>query len=93
MVKNVVTIFAHAIRICSMKLSDEEKQALEQGKPVEFADGALHCVVVRADLFHRFSRLLDSELPAMVVSELVDGTMADFDADDPLLTSYQNSES
>ena len=93
MAKHTVTTFARAIRISDMKLTHEEKQAIEQGKPVEFADGKLRCVVLRADLYRRFSGLLGSELPGTVVTELVDAAMTDYDADDPLLASYQNSES
>jgi len=72
-----------------MKLTEAEKQAVQQGEPVEFREGDVQCVVLRADLFERFRGLLSETLPPEVVITMVDDTMSDFDADDPLLDSYQ----
>lgn len=72
-----------------MKLTETEKQAVLQGQPLEFQADDVNCVVLRADLFERFRGLLSTTLPPEVVTALVDETMADFDAADPLLDTYQ----
>lgn len=72
-----------------MKLTETEKQSVRQGEPLQIQDEDVKCVVLRADLFERFRGLLSESLPAGVVTELVDGTMADYDSADPLLDSYQ----
>jgi hypothetical protein len=72
-----------------IKLTDAEKQAVQQGKPVEFREDGVDCVVLRADLFERYRRQMSETLAPEVVTQLVDKAMADVDAGDPLLDSYQ----
>ncbi len=72
-----------------MKLTETKKQTVRQGEPIEFHEGDVQCVILRADLFERFRGLLSETLPPEVVTTMVDDTMSDFDADDPLLDSYQ----
>jgi hypothetical protein len=72
-----------------MKLTETEKQAVRQGEPVEFQEDDVNCVVLRADLFEKFRGLLSTTLAPEVVTALVDETMAEFDAADPLLDTYQ----
>lgn len=72
-----------------MKLTEFEKQTIQQGEFVQFQEGDVKCVVVRADLFERFRGLLTESLPPEVITTLVDDTMSDYDANDPLLDTYQ----
>jgi len=76
-----------------MELTETEKQALRQGEPLRFQDEDVQCVVLRADLFERFHGLFSETLPSMVVTKLIDETMAEEDASDPLLDSYQKYKS
>jgi hypothetical protein len=72
-----------------MKLTEHEKQTVRKGEPVQFREDDVECVVVRADVFQRLRGVLDESLPSEVVSKLVDQTMNEDDANDPLLESYQ----
>jgi hypothetical protein len=72
-----------------MKLSDDQRKAIEQGQPLELQDSSLHFVVLRADLRGQYRSVIDHGLPDTVISEIVDETMIEYDADDPLLASYQ----
>ncbi len=72
-----------------MKLTEVEKQAVRNGEPVLCREDDVECVVLRADVFRRFRGLLDEGLPPEAVTLLVDESMAEYDADDPLLDSYQ----
>jgi len=76
-----------------MKLTETEKQTLRQGEPLRFEDEDVRCVVLRADLFDRYRKLFDETLPSEVTTTLVDETMTDADANDPLLASYQKYKS
>ena len=72
-----------------MKLTDDEKQAVQQGKPVEFREDGVDCVILRADLFERYRRQMSETLASESVTKLIDDAMADIDAGDPILDSYQ----
>jgi len=72
-----------------MKLTETEKQAVRQGEPIEFREDDVQCVILRADLLERFRGLLSDTLPPGVVTAIVDDTLSEYDADDPLLASYQ----
>jgi len=76
-----------------MELTEAEKQTLRQGEPLQFQDEDVKCVVLRADLFERFRGLFNETLPSTVVTTLIDETMSDEDANDPLLDSYQKYKS
>lgn len=71
------------------RLTEIEKQAVRNGEPVQFREDDVDCVVVRADVFQKLRGVLDETLPPEVVTRLVDQTMSDDDANDPLLESYQ----
>ena len=75
-----------------MKLTDSEKQAVQQGKPVEFHEDGVDCVILRADLFERYRRQMSETLAPEVVAQVVDETMTEVDAGDPLLDSYQKHQ-
>jgi len=44
-----------------MNLSSNERVALERGDPVRIEEGGLDCVLVRADVYERISRLTNGE--------------------------------
>ena len=71
-----------------MKLTESEKQAINKGEAIRAVDDGVEIVIIRADVYDRFRVSLTPE----VVTKLVDETMNEYDADDPLLDSYQKSE-
>jgi hypothetical protein len=72
-----------------MQLSDEQIRAIDEGEAVEVQIDALRCVVVREDVYEGLCSRNHFALPATVVGELVKEAMAEYDADDPLLATYQ----
>lgn len=74
-----------------MVITISELDQIRQGKPIliESTELGISIVVVRADLFPRNEESDAGTLPMSVVGQLVDATMAEEDADDPLLASYQ----
>lgn len=72
-----------------MKLTESEKQAISKGETVRTTEGGINIVIMRADLYEQYR----SVLPAEVVTELVDESMAEYDGNDPLLDSYQSPPS
>ena len=72
-----------------MKLTEHEKATVRSGEPLQFREDDVECVVVRADVFQRLRGVLDESLPSEVVGKLVDQAMSEYDAEDPLLESYQ----
>lgn len=72
-----------------MQLTSEQKAAVRDGKPVHLCEDDLECVIVRADVFERFQASLVPDLDVTAAYPLVNEVLADDDAHDPLLESYQ----
>lgn len=72
-----------------MTLTTEQRQAIENGETVPVTVGETECVIVRKDVYDQICAACDQSLPAEVVAGLVEDTMDEYDADDPLLESYQ----
>ena len=72
-----------------MQLTQEQFASLQSGQPVHVTVNGADCVLVRADVFAKLEGLLGDSLPPAAVTQLVEQTMADYDAGDPLLASYQ----
>ncbi|WLD13250.1 hypothetical protein [Planctellipticum variicoloris] len=77
-----------------MQLTREQLQAVRSGEPITVNDPEIgpECVLVRADVFTGMKGLLydDSEFSPREAYPLVDRLMAEDDADDPALESYQS---
>lgn len=71
-----------------MELTTQQLEAIDAGEAVAVFVDETHCVILRQDVYERI-RPGSEGLPSEIVAELVQGTMADYDADDPLLDSYQ----
>jgi hypothetical protein len=72
-----------------MQLSDEQIRAIDEGDAVEVRIDTMRCVVVREDVFEELCSRNHFARPSTVVGELVKESMAEYDADDPLLATYQ----
>lgn len=73
-----------------MQLSTEELSAAANGKAVEVTIDGQDFVLLRRDLYNRVQRVIDDEgLNPLATARLIGETMAEDDADDPLLDSYQ----
>lgn len=74
-----------------MILTAEQLKELDQGRPVSVNIDERECVVVRKDAYQRAATLPydDSEMDPSEAYPLVDEVMADDDANDPTLQSYQ----
>jgi len=68
-----------------MKLTESEKQAITNGETILATEDGIKIIIVRADVYDQFRSTLAPE----VVTALSDETMVDYDAQDPLLESYQ----
>lgn len=78
-----------------MTLTSEQRTAVIQGEAVTVAEPELgECVVVRKDVFEQMKTMMydDSEFSAREAYPFVDRVMADDDANDPVLESYQRYE-
>jgi hypothetical protein len=77
-----------------MQLTQEQLQAVRSGEPITVSDPEIgpECVLVRADVFSRVKDLLydDADFSPREGYPLVDRVMAEDDADDPALESYQS---
>lgn len=77
-----------------MQLTDEEMQAIRAGEPVTVRDPEIgpDCVLLRADVFARVRGLLfdDAEFSPRDAYPHVDRVMAEDDASDSSLESYQS---
>ncbi|HTN03976.1 MAG TPA: hypothetical protein VL132_18955 [Planctomycetaceae bacterium] len=77
-----------------MQLTREQLQAVRSGEPMTVNDPEIRpeCVLVRADVFARVKDLLydDADFSPREAYPLVDRVMAEDDADDPALESYQS---
>jgi hypothetical protein len=74
-----------------MTLSRDQILAVKQGEPVRVTAPEIggECVVLRADVYDRVRTRFDDELSANQVGVVVSQNMREYDADDPLLDSYQ----
>jgi hypothetical protein len=76
-----------------MNLTLEQKNAVRQGEAVRLTDPDLdvECIVVRADVFDRARALIvNAGDDPREFYPLIAQTMADDDANDPLLDTYQH---
>jgi hypothetical protein len=75
-----------------MTLTSDQIQQIKDGSTVRVSapEVGADCVVLRADVYQRVQALLDDGLSAAEVGRLVERNMADDDALDPLLDSYQH---
>jgi len=74
-----------------MQLSMEQIEAIDAGDAVPISVDDTPCVVVRQDIYERLLPQSGSEIPPEAVGGLVRENMADYDAGDPLLDSYQEA--
>jgi len=75
-----------------MNLSSEQIQAIKEGEavPVLSPEIGQECVVVRRDVYQRLAHLFDdSEIDPARLYPMVGRIMAEDDADDPSLETYQ----
>jgi hypothetical protein len=72
-----------------MNLTTEQIKAVESGEPVPILVDQVKCVVIREDLWNRLKQVASDALSADVVYGLIEEAMADDDANDPALQSYQ----
>jgi hypothetical protein len=76
-----------------IELTESIQKALDaqQGEPVRLIDPRTRRVYVLlpAEVFERVRALLDDGLDSRQVGILVEQTMSEYDAEDPLLDSYQ----
>lgn len=76
-----------------MDLTSEQVHALREGSPVSIVPPEVgeECVVLRKDAYERIKRLLyeDGDPDPARFYPLVSAIMAEDDADDPALESYQ----
>jgi hypothetical protein len=74
-----------------MQLTVDEKAAVRAGKPVRVREDDLDCVLIRADVFDRFEASVvgGEEFDVAAAYPLVNAAMADDDAQDPFLDSYE----
>ena len=83
------------IRGAFMQLTQEQIRLIRAGQAVEVddADVGATCLIVLAKAVRKPASFDDLDVPMEFVSRLVDNGMSDYDADDPLLESYQGEES
>lgn len=74
-----------------IELSEAQRQELSQPEPVAIDPGTGQTyVLVREDIYQRFRNLLEDDMPSREeVALLVERTMCEDDANDPLLHTYQ----
>ena len=75
-----------------IELTEEQRQAVRSETPPRLVDPSTEetYVLIRAELYDRLKGLLENDLPSMhEVALLVEATMKEDDANDPLLQSYQ----
>lgn len=74
-----------------MLLTNEQREALDAGDAVEISVDEQRCIVIREDVYRRLRAGQSSGLPPEVVGALVEESMQEYDANDPLLESYQEA--
>jgi PHD/YefM family antitoxin component YafN of YafNO toxin-antitoxin module len=72
-------------------LDNSLRAAVEAGTPVEVFDQATHRIyyLISAEQFQRMAAVLTDELNPRELYPMIDKVMAEDDAHDPLLESYQ----
>jgi len=80
-----------AVEVIAMNLTAEQIVAVKKGCPVRLHSPEIgeEVVLIRSEVYDRANLVIHGPLPANVVTQLVDETMAEYDSDDPLLDSYQ----
>jgi hypothetical protein len=75
-----------------MNLSTDQLKALDRGQAVPLKIDKRECVVVRRDVYERVKDLSydDTEMDPAEAYPFVNEVMADDDANDPTLESYQD---
>ena len=80
-----------------IELTEEQRRALRTDgeTPLRVVDPETSTayVLIRADLYERMRAVLDDGLDMEQTTALVDKTMREYDANDPLLESYQKFRS
>ncbi len=78
-----------------MQLTQEQIKLIQAGQTVEVddADVGATCLIALAKAVRKPASFDDLNVPMELVSQLVDNGMSDYDADDPLLESYQREAS
>jgi hypothetical protein len=73
-----------------VRLTDEQRMALEAGQAVRVQENSLECILLRADVFKRLSSgESGSEFSPQEAYPLVNDALREDDEHDPLLDSYQ----
>jgi hypothetical protein len=75
-----------------IELTEEQRQELTGPQPFRVVDPATQqrYVLVREEVYERMQSVFDQEaLNSREVGALIERTMREYDADDPLLESYQ----
>ena len=74
-----------------MQLTLEQIEAVRNGRSVciDNSEIGAPCVVIRADRFANLSLANDEFLTHLEVGTLIENTMKEYDAEDPLLHLYQ----
>ena len=78
-----------------MQLTIDQKHALERGEPVAVSFDDTECVILRRDVYEqsRATAEEDEWLSSETLYGLVESVMAEDDAHDPALESYQHYKS
>jgi hypothetical protein len=72
-----------------MNLTNDQLKAVEAGVPVPVLLDSTKCVLLREDVYDRLRQVTSDVLDADTVYSLIEEVMADDDANDPALQSYQ----
>lgn len=74
-----------------MNLTDEQLQAAERGEAVKVEHNGKVFYLITAEVYERAKRVLTNESPsADEIYDLMEQVMAEDDANDPALESYQH---
>jgi hypothetical protein len=73
-----------------IELNEQQRQFVQQGQPLRVSEGNLDLVIVRADVFEKLQAQLDDEFDPREAYPFVDRVMAEDDANDAYLDSYQH---
>ncbi len=74
-----------------MIITPDQRQRLESGQPVRVEDPETHAsyVVLKEEVYARIVATVEEGLDMRQVGDLVESAMAEEDAGDPLLDSYE----
>ena len=79
-----------------IQLTEVQRKVIQQGNPIRVSVPEIgkDCVVILADAFDDMRNLPQDDGPTMQeVAALIERNMSEDDANDPLLASYQDTES